>query len=85
MVASEPTSSSFHLDTLVSSQDPGVPSWNLIISAIKGLGDDLDYRSTPSFQDGQTEAQKGETSHTTERGVFNWLLLFLLMPKVFAL
>lgn len=52
----------FPLDILISHLNPRVLPWNLIISEIKGLKDYLNSKSTPSFQDGKTEAQKGETS-----------------------
>lgn len=42
--------------------DPRVPPWNLMMSEIKGLGDDLDSTSTPSFNVGTAEAQEGEAS-----------------------
>lgn len=81
---------SFPPDITVSFQDPRVPPWNFIILDTKGLGDDLDSRSTLSFKDGNSEAQERETSsprsHSRERSTLgSGPMLFFLMPEVFAL
>lgn len=62
------------------------------MSEIRRLGNDLNSRLTPPFRDGKTEAEERETSclrsHSRERSVFDLgfsPILFLLIPKVFAL
>ena len=51
-----------HTHTHTHTHTHAVPPWNFIILDMKRLGDYLDPRSTPSFEDGKTEAWEREAS-----------------------